>query len=47
MSYLVQELRDMRAEQRADRSDGNRAHSEIFHRLRSLETPSPLEDTRP
>lgn len=39
------DLRDMRRDLSDDRSAGNRAHSEIFRRLHSLE--SPPEDTGP
>lgn len=45
IDHLIHELRDMRTEQRTDRDAGNRAHSEIFRRMRQLETP--MEDTRP
>lgn len=43
--HLLDEVRDLRAEQRSDRTSAERAHSEIFRRLRSLETP--YEDPRP
>lgn len=42
---LRADIRDMRRELVEDRSAGNRAHSEIFRRLHSLE--SPPEDTGP
>lgn len=45
VNRLAEDLREMRTEQRSDREAGNRAHSEIFRRLRSIE--SPMEDTRP
>ena len=42
--HLLAEVRDLRADQRATRQAADRTHSEIFQRLRILE--SPPEDTR-
>jgi len=38
-------LKDIRADMRLETEQNDRAHSEIFRRIRSLETP--YEDTRP
>lgn len=45
MSLTAADVREIRADQRVARDDASRAHSEIFRRIRALETP--LEDTRP
>lgn len=37
MAGVAGDVRDMRAEARENRAQSDRAHSEIFHRLRSLE----------
>lgn len=45
MSLTAADVREIRADQRTDRDTASRAHSEIFRRIRALETP--MEDTRP
>jgi hypothetical protein len=45
MSLTAADVREIRADQRTDRETASRAHSEIFRRIRALETP--MEDTRP
>lgn len=40
-----QRLADLRADMRESRDQNDRAHSELFRRVRALETP--MEDTRP
>ena len=45
MSLTAADVRELRADQRVARDDASRAHSEIFRRIRALETP--MEDTRP
>lgn len=42
---LTIDLRELRSDAREDRKASDRAHSEIFHRLRSLESP-PERETR-
>lgn len=45
MGLTAADVREIRADQRTDREAASRAHSEIFRRIRALETP--MEDTRP
>lgn len=44
ISLTAADVREIRSDQRVARDDASRAHSEIFRRIRALETP--MEDTR-